>query len=124
MPAHLQAVNMSDWFSQYSDLASHPDDPMPLAPVNTDWNNGVVDQYGRPVNVYSGITDQLVAVVITIERFWKASLINSVLPVVLVFCLGMFIFFCGEQRAWQEGSQLQPACLDAWQRQHFVTTLA
>ena len=98
-PAHacpVQAVNMSDWFNQYSDLASDPDDPMPLAPVNTDWNAGDVDEFGRPVNVYSGITDQLVAVVITIERFWKASLINSVLPVVLVFCLGMFLFCCGE----------------------------
>ena len=82
---------MSDWFSEFSDLASDPLDPMPLAPVNTDFNEGVVDEFGRPVNIYSGITDQLLAVVITVERFWKASLINSVLPVVLVFCLGMCI---------------------------------
>lgn len=32
----------------------------------------------------SGVNDQLIAVVLTIERFWRPALINSVLPVLLV----------------------------------------
>ena len=91
----MQAVNMGDWFRDNSDLASYPSDPRPLAPVNSNFTGGAVDELGLPTNIYSTVTDQLVAVVITIERFWKASLINAVLPVVLVFCLGMFLFCCG-----------------------------
>ncbi|KAL4422476.1 hypothetical protein ABPG75_008673 [Micractinium tetrahymenae] len=89
-------VDMGEWFYDNSALASNPGDPMPLAPVNDNWTAGAVDRDGNPANVYSGVTDQLLAVLITIERFWKPSLINSVLPVVLVFLLGMFIFVCEE----------------------------
>ena len=32
------------------------------------------------------------------ERFWRPALINSVLPVVLVFCLAVFVFFTGGQQ--------------------------
>lgn len=39
---------------------------------------------GLPCHPRSGVTDQLVAVVLTIERFWRPALINSVLPVLLV----------------------------------------
>ena len=44
----------------------------------------------------SGVSDQLLGVLITVQRFWKPSLINAVLPVVLVYALGMFVFFTGE----------------------------
>ena len=41
----------------------------------------------------SGVNDQLLASYCAIERFWKPSLINAVLPVVLVFTLGLMTFF-------------------------------
>lgn len=43
-----------------------------------------------------GIPDQLLAVNLRVERFWRSSLINAVLPVVLVFTLGMIVFFTGK----------------------------
>lgn len=43
-----------------------------------------------------GVEDQLLGVYITVERFWKPSLINTVLPVILVFLLGLMIFFLSE----------------------------
>lgn len=43
-----------------------------------------------------GVTEQLLGVYITVERFWKPSLINAVLPVILVFLLGLMIFFLSE----------------------------
>lgn len=33
------------------------------------------------------------------ERFWRPALINSVLPVILVFCLATFVFFTGAAAA-------------------------
>lgn len=39
--------------------------------------------------------DQILGIFITVERFWKPSLINVVLPVLLVWMLGMAIFFIG-----------------------------
>lgn len=35
---------------------------------------------------------------IEVERFWRPALINSVLPVVLVFCLAVFVFFTGREQ--------------------------
>lgn len=53
-----------------------------------------------------GVTDQLVAVVVRIERFWRPALINSVLPVILVFFLAMFIFFTGGLKGTKVGAGL------------------
>ncbi|KAL4436069.1 hypothetical protein ABPG77_005517 [Micractinium sp. CCAP 211/92] len=87
-------VDSGLWFDTFSELKSTDDDPMPLAPAN----GSVVGRAdGLPANVFTGVPDQMVAVVITIDRFWKSSLINSVLPVVLIFLLGMFVFFIGER---------------------------
>ncbi|KAI3429737.1 hypothetical protein D9Q98_010052 [Chlorella vulgaris] len=90
-------VDMGQWFRDYSDVKSDPDDPMPLAPVNSNQTGGVVGEDGEPVNVYTGIPDQLLAVNLRVERFWRSSLINAVLPVVLVFTLGMIVFFTDER---------------------------
>lgn len=90
------SVDMGSWFSQYSDLNSDPYDPMPLAPVNANQTGGYVDESGNLLNVFNGVTDQHLAILITVERFWKPSLINAVLPVVLVFTLGLMTFFTSE----------------------------
>ena len=50
----------------------------------------------QPPSCHSGVTDQHLAILITVERFWKPSLINAVLPVVLVFTLGLMTFFTSE----------------------------
>lgn len=65
--------------------------PLPRAP-----SCRAVNEDGTPANIFSGVTDELLAVLITIERFWRPALINSVLPVCLVFLLGMFVF-CTEE---------------------------
>ena len=41
----------------------------------------------------SGVDQQMIAVMCTIERFWRPSFINAVLPVLLVAILGLFSFF-------------------------------
>ncbi|PRW60468.1 ligand-gated ion channel [Chlorella sorokiniana] len=87
------SVDMGDWFDSFSDLKSDAADPMPLAPASTNSSGGYTNAYGQPANVYSGVNDQLLAVLIEVERFWRPALINSVLPVVLVFCLAVFVFF-------------------------------
>ncbi|KAI7836836.1 hypothetical protein COHA_009337 [Chlorella ohadii] len=87
------AVDMGEWFDSFSDLKSAGGDPMPLAPADTNSSGGYTNADGRPANVYTGVTDQLLAVLIEVERFWRPALINSVLPVVLVFCLAVFVFF-------------------------------
>ena len=43
-----------------------------------------------------GVEDQILAVLLTVKRFWRPALINAVLPVILVFFLGMLIFFTDE----------------------------
>ncbi|PSC74223.1 senescence-specific cysteine protease SAG39-like isoform A [Micractinium conductrix] len=88
-------VDKGVWFDAWSDLKSHPDDPMPLAPVTAQWVAGVAAD-GRPLNVFTGINDQHLVVLITVQRFWKPSLINNVLPVILVFFLALLIFACEE----------------------------
>ena len=92
----MQMIDMGAWFNDYSDLASDPLDPAPLNPTTPNYKGGALNEFGKPLNVYSGVNDQLLVLMITVRRFWTASIINSVLPVVLVFCLGMFIFCCGE----------------------------
>lgn len=47
--------------------------------------NGSVSQ---PPNVYNGVNDKMLAILITIERFYRPAIINAILPVALVFCLG------------------------------------
>ena len=46
--------------------------------------------------VCRGVEDQILAVLLTVKRFWRPALINAVLPVILVFFLGMLIFFTDE----------------------------
>ena len=43
-----------------------------------------------------GVEDEIIAVLVTVQRFWRPALINAVLPVVLVFFLGMLVFFTDE----------------------------
>ena len=42
-----------------------------------------------------GVEDEILAVLVTVQRFWRPALINAVLPVILVFFLGMLIFITG-----------------------------
>lgn len=55
----LQAVDMGEWFDSFSDLKSAGGDPMPLAPADTNSSGGYTNADGRPANVYTGVTDQL-----------------------------------------------------------------
>ncbi|KAL4419295.1 hypothetical protein ABPG77_001627 [Micractinium sp. CCAP 211/92] len=79
-------TDLETWFDQFSDMRSAPDDPLPMAPGPGNPNRGI----------FRGVQDQRIGILITIERFWKPSLVNTVLPVVLVFMLGMFLFFTDE----------------------------
>ena len=42
-----------------------------------------------------GVGDEIIAVLVTVQRFWRPALINAVLPVILVFFLGMLMFITG-----------------------------
>ncbi|KAL4440540.1 hypothetical protein ABPG75_003541 [Micractinium tetrahymenae] len=81
-------TELASWFDQFSDMRSAPGDPLPMAPSPDNTNRGLLQ----------GVTDQRIGILITIERFWKPSLVNTVLPVVLVFMLGMFLFFTDESQ--------------------------
>ncbi|PRW57913.1 ligand-gated ion channel [Chlorella sorokiniana] len=83
--------SMSSWFRENSLLPSHPRDPNPLKPLA---------QQGASANAggYRDTTDQILGVFITVERFWKPSLINVVLPILLVFMLGMAVFVIDKSR--------------------------
>lgn len=50
---------MGEWFDSFSDLKSAGGDPMPLAPADTNSSGGYTNADGRPANVYTGVTDQL-----------------------------------------------------------------
>lgn len=79
-------TDLASWFDQFSDRRSAASDPLPMAPGPNNTNRGLLQ----------GVLDQRIGILITIERFWKPSLVNTVLPVVLVFMLGMFLFFTDE----------------------------
>ena len=64
---------------------SHVDDPIPLNPA----------QNLTAANILKDVPDQRFAVLIQINRFWRPSVLNCVLPVVLVAILSLFIFFLG-----------------------------
>ena len=46
------SVDMGTWYSEFSDLSSDANDPMPLSPLNADQSGGYVDESGTPLNVF------------------------------------------------------------------------
>ncbi|GAB4822985.1 hypothetical protein N2152v2_010031 [Parachlorella kessleri] len=95
-------VDAGRWFLEYSEVESDPGDPAPLNPAPGTFNcsgtwadDEESSQNGEPqlCNVYSGSQEQIFAVYIEIQRFWRYYLLNSVLPVILCAVLASIIFF-------------------------------